>query len=231
MSIVSRTCAAAALAVTLATPAFAAIYNDATGEALGGHLHIDIASVEVSNTGSDIMFKINLAGDPIATDWGKYLVAIDSIPGGDPAGNGWGRPILMPSGMDYFIGSWVDWGDGAEVYSWGGASWNLNHATYNPPSDIQFPAKTTSSVTLTTTLASLGLSMGDSFVFDVWTTGGGGTDSAVDALANPLQTVANWSDPYTSGSALQYTVVPEPTVFALAALGATGLYLLRRRNR
>ena len=44
--------------------------------------------LEITDDGTDIMFKISLTGDPVATDWGKYLVAIDSVPGGDSAGNG-----------------------------------------------------------------------------------------------------------------------------------------------
>jgi len=225
-----------ALGIAGAQTAHADIFNDNAGdEAFAPLPHMDILSVEVNSTGADIMFKINLAGDPIATDWGKYLVAIDSVPGGDPAGNGWARPISMPSGMDYFIGSWVDWDDGAEVYSWNGASWDLDVGLYGPAGvpgpDLQYPAKTTSSVTLTTSLAVLGLSVGDSFVFDVWTTGGGGTDSAIDALSDPATTVADWAGPYASQSALQYTVVPEPAVFTLAALGTGALWLFRRRNR
>jgi hypothetical protein len=224
---------ALSLTLTATLQAQPTIYNDPAGdEAFAPLPHIDITSVEVSNDSTDIMFKINLNGDPIATDWGKYLVAIDSVPGGDPVGNGWGRPISMPSGMDYFIGSWVDWDDGAEVYSWNGASWDLDLATYNaPPDDMPFPAKTTSSVTLKTSLASLGLSYGDPILFDVWTTGGGGTDSAIDALSDPGTTIADWAGPYVSGNPLAYTVaVPEPATIALGGLGLAALLVMRRRN-
>lgn len=219
-------------------PAKAVVYNDAVGdEAFAPLPHLDIVSVEVMNDANDIMFTINLSGDPIATDWGKYLIALDSVAGGDTAGNGWGRPISMSSGMDYFIGSWVDWDDGAEIYSWDGAQWNLDEGLYGPsgvPVNLQYPAKTTSSVTLSTTLASLGLGTGDTFVFDVWTTGGGGTDSAIDALSDPSTTIANWDDPYNSTSELSYTVavpVPEPATLSLflISFGAMGYWRFRRR--
>ncbi|MCE5187198.1 MAG: hypothetical protein LLF76_13840 [Planctomycetaceae bacterium] len=188
-------------------PANATVYNDAVGEALGNWGHLDIVSVEVSNDATHITFIITLGGDPIATNWGKYLVGIDNVAGGDTASNGWGRAIAMSAGMDYFIGSWADSGGGAETYSWDGDSWNRDNATYSSPSDIEIPVITTSSITLKTSLASLGLSHGDSFVFDVFTTGGGGQDTATDALSDPLQTAGEWSVPYSSTSSLSYTVV------------------------
>ncbi|MFM8818595.1 MAG: hypothetical protein ACKOHI_12125, partial [Phycisphaerales bacterium] len=49
-------------------------------------------------------------------------------------GNGWGRPISMNSpigAMNYWLGSWVDGGGGAELRSFGGSGWNLDGATYS----------------------------------------------------------------------------------------------------
>lgn len=215
----------------LASPAaFSATYLDSTAETIGPGI-LDIASVEVNNTATALSFKINLTGDPVATDWGKYMIGIDSAAGGDPAGNGWGRPIGMASGMDYWVGSWVDFGNGAELRNWTGA-WNLQSATYNPNPDAIAISKDASSVTLTFNFAGLGLSAGNSFAFDVYTSGSGGGDSAIDALGNPAQSVANWGDAYNSGANVAtYTiqVVPEPTLGALLGLG--GLMLLRRVTR
>jgi len=220
---------ALAILALAALPAKATTYTDPTGDGalvgVGGGI-LDITSVEVNHTATDLIFKINLAGDPTATDWGKYMIGIDSAPGGDPAGNGWGRPIGMSSGMDYFVGSWADWGNGAELRNWTGAAWNLQSATYNPNPDNLTFAKDNSSVTLTFNYAGLGMVWNSSFLFDVYTSGGGGTDGAIDALANPGQTIANWGDYYNSGSLVDIYTIPEPATWSLLGLG--GLVLIRR---
>lgn len=223
----------ASILAALALNAQAATYLDATSDTFtgaGGGI-LDISSVEVNNTATDLIFKINLVGDPVATDWGKYLIGLDSTAGGDVAGNAWSRPIGMSSGMDYWIGTWADSGNGAEVYKHTG-SWGLQNATYGIPGGLSF-SKDSSSVTITYPYASLGLSPGSSFLFDVYTTGGTPTDGAIDALGNPGVTVGNWGDPYNSGSAVNsYTIaaVPEPTTLALLGVGAS-LLIGRIRRR
>lgn len=209
----------------------AANYSDSVGDIMpGANSILDISSVEVNSTATDLIFKINLVGDPVATDWGKYMIGLDTAPGGDAVGNGWSRPISMASGMDYWVGSWADWGNGAEIYKYTGA-WALQSATYNPnPDNISF-SKDPTSVTIQFNFAGLGLAPGSSFLFDVYTSGGGGGDGAVDALANPAMTIANWGDPYTTQSPVSYTIpVPEPTALALLGIGAS-LVISRIRRR
>jgi hypothetical protein len=137
---------------------------------------------------TDISFSFTLDGDILATDWGKYMVIMDTAPGGDVAGNGWGRPISMTSGADYWFGSWVDSGNGVELYDYSGA-WNKS----GTPSI----ATTQFTVTLSAPLADLGLSIGDTFEFDAFTSGGGGGDGAVDSLGNPNQQMAIGAMPRT----------------------------------
>lgn len=218
-----------ACAAALALAARADLFLDATGDTFFGGI-LDIASVDVVNDASTLTFTINLVGDPVATDWGKYMIGFDTTAGGDTAGNGWGRPISMSTGMDYWIGSWADSGNGVELYSWSG-SWGLDSATTGlNPANLAF-SKDTSSVTITMDLAALGLGVGNSFLFDVYTSGGGGGDGAVDALSTDSQTIADWGDAFQSGGALdRYTVVPEPAMLGLVAAGALVLGLRRRRK-
>ena len=227
--------AAAFLVCCLSGSVFGTTYNDATGDGsfVTTFPHLDIASVDVTTTATHISFAINFVGDPIATNWGEYQISIDSILGGSTSGNvPPNRPYSMSSGMDYYIRSWDS---GAEVYRWdaAGSFWALDHATWQASPGVLAPTKTTSSVTLTTTLAALGLSMGDSFDFDVWSAGGTHTDGAFDALANPNPTPfgEDFSSPYNAGAnVFQYTVVPEPASLALGLLSVTALLMRRKGN-
>ena len=216
--------------VTSSQTVKATIYNDSANDLFGGAGGggiLDITSVEVTNDPTDLFFKIFVNTASITSpDWGKYTIGIDTVPGGDtssPVGNPWGRNIRMSSGMDYWIGSWVDSGGGRQLWNYSG-SWS------GPASSgVTILGN---SVSFSVPLASLGLSPGNTFTFDVYTTGGGGGDTAVDALGNPGIAGANWGDPYDSGAnVVSYTVtpVPEPALAALIGLG--GLMIVQRSFR
>ena len=56
------------------------VYNDATGDiepgiSTGGGT-LDLVSMEVSNTSTDIQFKLTVNGNIGTTDWGKFMVGI-----------------------------------------------------------------------------------------------------------------------------------------------------------
>src|SRR5687768_8500544 len=131
--------------------------------------HLDIDKVEVTNTSSELSIAITLVGSAVTTNWGKYVVGFDIAPGGDvgPDGNPWGRHISIGSGMDTWIGSWVDGGGGQQVWryttGWGQVAGGV-------------PTVVDNVVTLTASLSSLGLANavdGTTIQFDVYSTGGG----------------------------------------------------------
>ena len=209
------------------------VYNDATGDinpginTAGGTL--DLVSVEVSNTSTDIQFQLTVNGNIGTTDWGKFMIGMSTGNPGTTSGNGWGRPINMSStagGMDFWVGSWVDGSGGAELYSYTTPTWNQLAA----PGGFVRAAGAQSTITYTLSLASLGLNNGDSFFFDAYSSGAGNGDGAIDALANPNVTITSWGGSYTSTGAniFSYTVVPAPGVLAL--LGAAGLIGTRKRR-
>jgi hypothetical protein len=220
-------------------------YTDAAGDIDPGIANaggtLDILGMEVSHTATDIMFKLTLNGNYSTggNDWGQFMIGFST---GSTAttntGNGWTRPIQLNSplgGMDYWIGSWVNAGGGSQLWSYDGASWTNAGAL---PSYV-LTAGATSTLDYTLPLASLGLSAGDTFYFDAYSSGGGGGDSAVDALANPNVSISGWGGPYTSkttetgGPGLnKYTVtaIPEPATVILFGIGGIGAWLVRRNR-
>ena len=235
--------AAFAVSSSFAVQGTTSPYTDAVGDidpgisTAGGTL--DMLGMEVTNDSTDITFTLTVNGDVSTTDWGKFMVGIATGGTGTTTGNGWSRPINLSSpvgGMDYWIGSWVDGGGGAEFYNYDGIGWT-------GPSSLagfSFAAGASSTISFTLTLSSLGLAPNDVFYFDAYSSGGGGGDSAIDVLANPNISITDWGQTYTSSTTgdaglglNSYQVVPEPTTYALLALGALGVagYAAGRRAR
>lgn len=228
---------AAALLAALALPAHATIYVDTAGDEFSGNGNMDILSMEVTNTATDISFSLTVNG---TADWGKYVYFLDTVPaqGGATTGfNGadnvpdWNRDIAAnPSNaIEYFAGTWVDSGGGYEVRSYFGA-WGFDDASYDgsPQGGVVLNVgATTANYILTYPLASLGLSLGETFHFDVASTGGNPGDTANDSLGTPTPVSSNWDDAAVLNNFLSYTVIPEPGALALLALGA--LAMRRRR--
>jgi hypothetical protein len=213
--------------LSLAGAVQADIYTDNTGDLhdgtpsgdnLSGFSNLDIASVEIVNDASTITFTINLVGS-IANpnDWGRYLVGINRVPGGDttaPVGNPWALNITYNDGgdgMDTWLGSWVNGGGGAQVWNYSG-SWAQNGGNLGV-------TLTANSLSFSATLASMSLNVGDSFDFDVYSTGANDGNSAVDALSLNTPSVTTWGGPFDTGSGGKtYTVVPEPSTIAMVGL-------------
>ena len=122
--------AALAVSSSFAVQGTTSPYTDAVGDidpgisTAGGTL--DMLGMEVTNDSTDITFTLTVNGDVSTTDWGKFMVGIATGGTGTTTGNGWSRPINLSSpvgGMDYWIGSWVDGGGGAEFYNYDGIGW------------------------------------------------------------------------------------------------------------
>jgi hypothetical protein len=126
--------------------------------------------------------------------------------------------------MVFCLGSWADGGTGgSQTWAWDEPNGVWGQIGGNNPVVL-----TPFSITISATLASLGLAPGNTFNFDVYSSGGG-ADPASDALANPNPSASTWSDTYESGSlVVQYTVanIPEPTTAAL--FGLAGLVAMQR---
>jgi hypothetical protein len=242
-----------ALSIGLATPALAAVYPDALNDNNGG-AEVDIDNVQITNDLTNITFKITArTGSDFTTNrFGNYEIGIQKGNGaggqtaingtfgqGNPAaGNPYGNQVGISTGMNYFIGSFLagtgfDGGGELFSYSSGGGWTKIGPTSTN--------TQTANSTQFSFPLSALGLNVGDTFHFDVWTTFGS-PQSAYDALSKstnatapgfpfPNPTVTPYDAATASGSNFAqqtYTVVPEPT----SLLGLVGLTMLpRRRSR
>jgi len=236
--------ASAILASVLAAPAIAnpgVVFTDATGDIASGistgNGTLDLVSMEVSHTASDIQFKLTVNGNVGSTDWGKFMIGISSSGTKTSSGNGWGRPINMSSngGMTHWIGSWVDGGGGSQLWTNGGSGWSGPGAT----AGYVIAGGANSTITYTVSRASIGMVGNGTLYFDAYSSGGGGGDGAIDALSRSNASVSNWGDSFTTsgvasgtsasttGGAFAY-VIPAPG--ALALLGVAGLLGAKRRR-
>ena len=234
--------AASALLAGVALQAHAApgvtTFNDAINDIAPGistgNGSLDLVKMEVSNTATDVVFQLTVNGNIVGDDWGKFMIGIANNKGyGTSSSDGWGRPITMSAngGMTNWIGSWVDGGGGAENRS-NQTSWGLTGATYNGNfGGFSLSAGAQSTITFTVSIASLGMSIGDTFSFDAYSSGGNNGDSAVDALANPNVAITSWGQPYDSGASnsFSYTLSAVPAPGAIALMGVAGLLGRRRR--
>lgn len=202
------------------------IYTDATGDFTGGVGALDIVSVQVNNDNTWLTFDINLNGDPSVENWYNYYIGICK-PGQPSGGNlnasgGWGKDIQMSQdGMDVFVGAYPYYSGGYSILVWDGSSWSTVTRNY--------ASLGSTSVTIPILLTDLGLNIGDTIVFDVWTSTSG-SDYVLDALSDSESRWWNQIPFDTGANGLVYTLVPEPGVAAMGLIAAVVILFARRKR-
>lgn len=188
----------------------AMVYSDALGDTseVSGH-YMDIESVEVRNDGQSLFFTIRV-GDNAAfsgDSYARYMVALDTVPGGEPDANAWHNQVTMP-GMDYFGGGWTGEESGINFYSavlGGWPEWlNNGNDTWiyfsNPTIDAD-------GIRFQVDFGAFALQVGDTFAFDVYTGWDGKTATDALGLSDGTPTQLDGSTPYDSSTnVLTYTI-------------------------
>jgi hypothetical protein len=232
------------------------------GTAHYGGADANITSVAINNDASSISFQVNLntANSTVSNPYDHYLLGLQMGGGaggqtlingsygtGTANGNPYGNAVGISTGENFFIGTYMTTSGastgltgGAQLYSFStltgwtqiGADVPMTIVPSGMPS-IQF----------TFLLSSLGLSAGNSFNFDAWSSFGS-PQSAYQALDNP--NLPPGTAPYNSGASYDsataagslfgstiYTVqaTPEPGTCALLGLGALGMMQCVRRRQ
>jgi hypothetical protein len=208
-----------ALAAAVASVAAADSYSDASFDLFdNGFDNLDITGVDVTDDGSNMTISVTTRG---FQTWTKYMMYFNVSGGAGTSSNAWSRPVNLTSNIDYYIGSWVDAAsNNSQLVTWTGGAWNWGSESYLTN------AVSGNTVSWTFSLASMGLSAGQTIYFDI-ATSGGGNDPGVDHLSRSDQATSGWGSPSTSGNFLAYTTVPAPG--AIALLGLAGLAGRRRR--
>lgn len=198
------------------------IQNDIFDTGLG---NLDILSGQVSDDGTNITFAVETRA---FANWTKFMLFIDVRAGGTSS-NAWSRPVNLTSDIDYFVGSWIDQPtNNSQFVSYTGGAWDWNNVSILTNSVTVGGSTGGNIVSWTMSLASLGLSGGETIYFDI-ATSGGGNDPGVDHLSRQTLATSGWGSPSTSGAFLEYQVSGVPAPGAIALLGLAGLAGRRRR--
>jgi hypothetical protein len=246
-TIISISSVLAALAL-ITLPAKAQVTYLGTGNANGAvSTGAGFNSVVVQNDASTITFTLNTTGTEDAYIF--YTIEIQQLGMGGSGSpslvNPWGEGIGISTGVNALINTW---NTGASELTYSGGTW-----TQNAYEGYAGGGTGSSFVKITAPLSSLGLSVGDSFYFDVVSSyavpGGQSAYGALDSLTWCAETDNSYT-PWTGGlansydsatdaggstfgtAASEYTIVPVPEPTTLAVLsGGVILLMVARRNR
>ena len=194
-----------------------------------GFHHLDIVAAEVENESGAFNFDIVVDADIAATNWGKFLIFLDTVPGGR-TDNPWGRAITSGAEADFYIGGWADGGGGAEIYQVVGGAWTLIGATYStfPGAGVDLTNAAGGLWNVSVNESVFGVTPGQIIGLDMVITAGGTTDPGVDHLSLGTIATPDWNTPSVGGAFLDYEVEPAPG--SIAVLGIAGLLAGRRRR-
>jgi MYXO-CTERM domain-containing protein len=210
----------------IASPVLGSTYIDPVGDIATGNSNLDITQVDITDNGTDL--TVQLTVDSLDGDWGKYMFFMDTgLGGSDDTDNPWFRDVSGLSGMDWFVGSWLDGGGGAAMYEHLGDDGWIQFLT-GISVEVDW-ANNTIEWNFSNLVEMLVMEGATGFDFEFGTTGGGMGDPAID-LIGAEGTQPGWGGGSTSTDLSHYDFSTVPAPGALALLGLAGLTSRRRRR-
>ena len=183
----------------------ARVYSDASNDLFdNGFANLDITSVEVSNDSSNVTFTVTTRG---FSDWTKYLIGIRTAAAAisSTTGNAWSRPASYSEGINFQIATWVNTtSPTAQFVGYSAGAWNWGSAS---TASLDLSQTGSNKVSWTVPLASLGVALGETFKFDVGTSGGGNNDPFIDVASRTDASTSGWGSASTGGALLSYTTI------------------------
>jgi hypothetical protein len=153
-----------------------------------GTAPMDLGDLYITHDDDFVYFAFTIFENVGTTNWGKYLMYIDTTGDADGAtSDAWGRKVTVndPHKPEFSINTYLDDGsygtEDIQLWSWnqGGGSWS-NIGTIDAAA---LGTGITSTIEWQVARADLGDP--DTIWVEVYSTGGGGTDNAQDTINNP----------------------------------------------
>jgi MYXO-CTERM domain-containing protein len=219
----------AATTIALASSAMAGVvYNDsATDLPAGGNNLLNILSVDVSHTSTNIKFSFTLDGISNPYNMNQYAFALSTPGAATKTTAVWAHQASFASsgGMNYVVKADPNYGGRTWFQSNGVSGWSNAGENQNSVLSTNYDTNT---MDIYVSRSAIGMEGDGTFFFDMWAIAR--DNSVFDALSTNA-TLGGYSSDFTTTNALSYTIgepVPAPGAFAL--LGAAGLLGARRRR-
>lgn len=196
-----------------------ALYGDPVAsdpaDAPQGNANLDLLDLYVTDDADYFYFAYSINADIAATNWGKYLMYVDTT--GDANGatsDAWGRNVVVadPHKPEYSINSWLDappYGT-EDIQLW---AWDQGSTSWSNPGTIEAAALGAGAVSVIEwQVAKAALGNPETIWIEVWDTGGGGGDNAQDTINDPADdwNATDWGTQATLLNSTEYPPPDEP---------------------
>lgn len=189
----------------------AAVASDKTGDG-NGEAVMDLKDLYLWHDATHLYIALTITGDISATNWGKYLIYIDTT--NDTAGgtsDPWTRNVVAqdPHKPEFVLATWLDQSpyskSRVELWSWGTGTWTKLGGMVDAAA--MSGSSSGSVIEMSVKLSALGSV--PTIWLEAWSTGGGSNDNAQDTVNSPAEdwNATDWSTQSTLAVSTPYVLV------------------------